>query len=166
MAALPVAETCEPKGRETLKRTLASVAAVAAAVVLCVSQSATAANSAHLSGGGTASISQVAFNVSLNASGSASGSFTCLMAGRSAFVLGAFGLAHIMHVHATPVTGSISGPLVSFSGPGELIMDGGQHQPIEVSVWANVTTQQFQLTVAGIGSMPVETFVSGGISFR
>jgi len=151
---------------ETLKRTLVYVVVVVATVVVGASQSATAATSAHLSGGGTASISQVAFNVSLDGSGGASGSFTCLMAGRSAFVLGAFGLAHIMHVHATPAAGSISGPLVSFSGPGELIMDGGQHQPIQVSVWANVATQQFQLTVAGIGSMPVETFVSGGIALR
>jgi hypothetical protein len=45
-------------------------------------------------------------------------------------------------------------------------MDGGQHQPIHVSVWANVATQQFQLTVVEVGAMPVETFVSGGISLR
>jgi hypothetical protein len=43
-------------------------------------------------------------------------------------------------------------------------MDNGQHQSIQISVWADVATQQFQLTVAGIGSMPVETFISGGIS--
>jgi hypothetical protein len=151
---------------ETLKRTLVIVAVIGATLGLSASQSATAASTAQLSGGGTASISQVAFNIRLDGSGGASGSFTCLMAGRSAFVLGAFGLAHIMHVHATPAAGSISGPVVSFTGPGELIMDGGQHQPIEVSVWANVATQRFQLTVAGIGSLPVETFVSGGISLR
>jgi hypothetical protein len=133
---------------------------------LFAAQSAVAAPAAHLSGGGTASISQVAFNVSLDGSGGASGSFECLMAGRSAFVLGAFGLSHIMQVHATPTAGSISGSVVSFSGPGELIMDGGQHQPIHVSVWANVATQQFQLTVVEVGAMPVETFVSGGISLR
>ena len=136
------------------------------AVLVCATGSATAATAGHLSGGGTASISQVAFNVSVDGSGRASGSFECLMAGRSSFVLGAFGLSHIMQVHATPTAGSISGSTVSFSGPGQLIMDGGQHQPIEVSVWANVATQQFQLTVAGIGSMPVETFVSGGVSLR
>jgi hypothetical protein len=34
----------------------------------------------HLSGGGTASISQVAMNVAVDGSGSASGSFECLMA--------------------------------------------------------------------------------------
>jgi hypothetical protein len=149
-----------------LKRILANFAVIAATVAVGASQSAAATRTAHLSGGGTASISQVAFNVSLGGSGSASGSFTCLMAGRSSFVLGAFGLAHIMHVQATPTAGSISGSTVSFSGPGKLIMDNGRHQPVEVSVWANVATQQFQLTVVGIGSMPVETFVSGGISLR
>lgn len=139
---------------------------MAATVCLCASQSATAATTAHLSGGGTASISQLAFNVRIDGSGGATGSFECLMAGRSAFVLGAFGLSHIMQVHATPTAGSISGSVVSFSGPGMLIMDGGQHQPIHVSVWANVATQQFQLTVVEVGAMPVETFMSGGISLR
>ena len=148
-----------------MKRALAAFAVVVA-VAVAGAPSAPAATRGHLSGGGTASISQVAFNVSLDGSGGASGSFTCLMAGRSAFVLGAFGLAHIMHVHATPTAGSISGSTVSFTGPGELITDNGQHMPIHVSVWANVATQQFQLTVAGIGSMPVETFVSGGVSLR
>jgi hypothetical protein len=149
-----------------VKRTLVAAGVTLAAVFLFAAQSALAAPAAHLSGGGTASISQVAFNVSLDGSGGASGSFECLMAGRSAFVLGAFGLSHIMQVHATPTAGSISGSVVSFSGPGKLIMDGGQHQPIHVSVWANVATQQFQLTVVEVGAMPVETFVSGGISLR
>jgi hypothetical protein len=149
-----------------VKRTLAAVAAVLATALICSAPSASAATTGHLAGGGTASISQVAFNVNIDGSGNASGSFECLMAGRSAFVLGAFGLEHIMQVHATPTAGSISGSVASFSGPGELIADGGQHQPIEVSVWANVATQQFQLTVAGIGSMPVETFVSGRISLK
>ena len=148
-----------------MKRALAAFAVVAV-VAVTGAPSAAAATSGHLSGGGTASISQVAFNVSLDGSGGASGSFECLMAGRSAFVLGAFGLSHIMQVHATPTAGSISGSVVSFSGPGMLIMDGGQHQSIHVSVWANVATQQFQLTVIEVGAMPVETFKSGGISLR
>jgi hypothetical protein len=149
-----------------VKRTLVSVGAVLAAVFVCVTGSASAATAAHLSGGGTASISQVAFNVKVDGSGGASGSFECLMAGRSSFVLGAFGLSHIMQVHATPTAGSISGATVSFSGPGELIMDSGQHQAIHVTVWANAATQQFQLTVVEVGSMPVESFMSGGISLR
>jgi len=148
-----------------VKRALAAFAVVAV-VAVTGAPSAAAGTSGHLSGGGTASISQVAFNVSLDGSGGASGSFECLMAGRSAFVLGAFGLSHIMQVHATPTAGSISGSVVSFSGPGMLIMDGGQHQSIHVSVWANVATQQFQLTVIEVGAMPVETFKSGGISLR
>jgi hypothetical protein len=147
----------------SVKRRL-GLGVIIVAVFVCVTQSASATSAGHLSGGGTASISQVAFNISVDGSGGASGSFECLMAGRSSFVLGAFGLSHIMQVHATPSAGSISGSVVSFSGPGKLIMDHGQHQSIQVSVWANVATQQFQLTVAGIGSMPVETFVSGGIS--
>jgi hypothetical protein len=148
-----------------ISRTVAQLALLGA-VAFAPNGQAAAGSASHLRGGGTASISQVAFNVSVDRSGGASGSFECLMAGRSSFVLGAFGLAHIMQVHATPMGGSISGSVVSFSGPGELIMDDGQHQSIEVSVWANVATQQFQLTVAGIGSMPVEEFVSGGIALR
>lgn len=148
-----------------MKRALAAFALVVA-VAVTGAPGAPAATSGHLSGGGTASISQVAFNVSLDGSGGATGSFECLMAGRSAFVLGAFGLSHIMQVHATPTAGSISGSVVSFSGPGMLIMDGGQHQSIHVSVWANVATQQFQLTVIEVGAMPAETFMSGGISLR
>jgi len=149
-----------------VKRKLVGVGAVLTAVFVCATGSATAATSGHLSGGGTASISQVAFNVSVDGSGRASGSFECLMAGRSRFVLSKFGLSHIMQVHATPTAGSISGSTVSFSGPGMLIMDGGQHQAVQVSVWANVATQQFQLTVVGMPLMPVETFVSGRISLR
>ncbi|HEY2371826.1 MAG TPA: hypothetical protein VGH82_04700 [Gaiellaceae bacterium] len=149
-----------------MKRTLVSVGVVLATIVICVTPSGTAATAGHLSGGGTASISQVAFNVTIDRAGGASGSFECLMAGRSAFVLGAFGLAHIMQVHATPTAGSISGSVVSFSGPGKLVMDGGQHMSIDVTVWANVATQQFQLTVVQVGAMPVENFVSGGFSLR
>jgi len=44
-----------------------------------------------------------------------------------------------------------------------LIMDGGQHVNIVVSVWVNLATQQFQLTVTQVGAMPVETFASGGV---
>jgi len=147
-----------------VKRKLVGVGVAFAAVFVCATQSATAATAGHLSGGGTASISQVAFNVSVDGSGSASGSFVCLMAGRSSSALGAFRLSHIMQVRVTPTAGSISGSTVVFSGPGELIMDGGPHQPIGVvSVWADVATQTFQLEIA---PMPIETFVSGGISLR
>lgn len=149
-----------------MRRRLGLLAAVASATALLGAQSATAAT-VHLSGGGTASISQVALNVTFDGSGSASGSFNCLMAGRSAFVLGAFGLSHIMKVQATPTAGSISGSTATFSGPGMLVMDGGQHMAIDVSVWVNVATQQFQLTVVTLGAtMPVETFSSGGVELR
>src|SRR3989442_15178312 len=87
-----------------------------------------AASSHHLSGGGTATISQVAFNVTYDTSGKASGSFNCLMAGRSAFVLGAFGLQHLMKVQAQPTAARVDAKtsIVTFSGPGFLIMDGGE----------------------------------------
>jgi hypothetical protein len=134
--------------------------------VMALSAPSASAAPAHLSGGGTASISQVAINVSFGGSNAASGSFECLMAGRSAFVLGAFGLSHIMQVHATPTAGSVSGSTATFSGPGTLIMDGGQRVAIDVDVWADVATQQFQLTVVQVGAMPVETFASGGIRLR
>jgi hypothetical protein len=46
-------------------------------------------------------------------------------------------------------------------------MDGGQHADIEVSVWVNVATQQFQLTVLKFTpspiALPTETFSSGGV---
>ena len=135
-------------------------------VALALSAQGAPAATGHLSGGGTASISQVAMNVAFGGSGSASGSFNCLMAGRSAFVLGAFNLAHIMKVQATPAKGSVSGSIATFSGPGFLITDGGQRMNIDVSVWVNVATQEFQLTVAQVGAMPVETFASGGVSLR
>ena len=107
-----------------VKRKLVGVGVVLVVVLVCAVQSATAATGRHLSGGGTASISQVAFNVSVDGSGGASGSFECLMAGRSSSALGAFRLSHIMQVRVTPTAGSISGSTVVFSGPGELIMDG------------------------------------------
>jgi hypothetical protein len=137
-----------------------------AGVALALSAQSAPAATVHLSGGGTASISQVAMNVTFGGSGSASGSFNCLMAGRSAFVLGAFNLAHIMKVQATPTNGSVSGSIATFTGPGFLNMDGGQHMNIDVSVWVNVATQQFQLTVIQVGAMPVETFASGGVNLR
>jgi hypothetical protein len=118
----------------------------------------------HLSGGGTASISQVAMNVTIDGSGSARGSFECLMAGRSGFVLGDFGLAHNMIVHATPSSGSVVGSVATFSGTGSLILDGSQKMDIHVRVWANVATQSFQLTVVEVGTLPVETLQSGQIS--
>jgi hypothetical protein len=120
----------------------------------------------HLSGGGTASISQVAMNVRFDGSGSASGSFECLMAGRSGFVLGDFGLAHNMIVHATPSTGSVAGSVATFSGPGRLTLDGRQKMDIHVQVWANVATQRFQLTVVEVGTLPIETLQSGQISLN
>src|SRR6266516_3850035 len=141
------------------------------AVAFALSAQSAPAATGHLSGGGTASVgtlavSQVAMNGAFGSSSWASGSFNCLMAGRSSSVLGDFGLSHIMKVQATPTTGSVSGSIATFSGPGFLIMDHGQHMNIDVSVWVNVATQQFQLTVIQVGAMPVETFASGGVSLR
>jgi hypothetical protein len=148
-----------------MKRRLGLLATLVSVAIPLGAQNA-AASTPHLSGGGTASISQVAMNVTFGGSGSASGSFNCLMAGRSSFVLGAFGLSHIMKVQATPTAGSISGSTATFSGPGMLIMDGGQRMSIDVSVWVNVATQEFQLTVIQVGALPVETFTSGGVALR
>lgn len=120
----------------------------------------------HLSGGGTATISQVAFNVTIEASGGASGSFNCLMAGRSAFVLPAFGLSHLMKVQAKPTSATVTGSTVRFSGPGFLIMDGSKTQPINVRVMANAATQNFQLTVVGVGTMPEEHMLTGHFELR
>jgi hypothetical protein len=153
-----------------MRTRLVRLGLVAGVALALWAQSAPAATG-HLSGGGTASVgglafSQVAMNVSFGDSGSASGSFNCLMAGRSKGVLANFGLSHIMKVQATPTTGSVSGSIATFSGPGFLIMDHGQHMNIDVSVWVNVATQQFQLTVIQVGAMPVETFASGGVNLR
>ena len=120
----------------------------------------------HLSGGGTATISQVAFNVTIESGGAASGSFNCLMAGRSAFVLGAFALDHLMKVEAHPTKASVTGATVSFSGPGFLIMDGNTKQAVDIEVWANATTQQFQLTVVHVGAMPIEHMLTGHFQLR
>jgi hypothetical protein len=147
-------------------RRLLPVALVAGLLVLGAGQAQAAGNANHLSGGGTASISQVAMNVTLDGTGSALGSFECLMAGRSGFVLGAFGLVHNMIVHATPAAGSVAGSVVTFSGPGSLILDGRQKMDIHVQVWADVATQSFQLTVVEVGTLPVETLLSGRLSLR
>jgi hypothetical protein len=116
----------------------------------------------HLSGGGTATISQVAFNVTIEGDGAGSGSFNCLMAGRSAFVLGAFNLQHLMKVEAHPTKASVSGSVVTFSGPGFLIMDGNTKMAVDIEVWADAgTQQQFQLNVLKVGKMPVEQMLTG-----
>ena len=146
--------------------TLLRLTAVAAAFSLVPAKAVAAPNVDHLSGGGTASISQVAINVSIAGSGSASGSFECLMAGRSGFVLGDFGLVHNMIVHATPSTGSVTGSVATFAGTARLTLDGRQHMDVHVQVWADVATQSFQLTVAEVGTLPVETLVSGHIAMR
>ena len=142
------------------------VAALAVVLLAAAAQPTLAAGGHHLSGGGTASISQVAMNVHYSASGSVSGTFECLMAGRSAFVLSGFGLAHSMIVHASPTAGSLSGTNVTFSGPGRLSLDGHVHMSIHIDVHVDVATQTFQLTVVEVGAMPVETILSGHLSLN
>lgn len=139
-------------------------AALTAGTLLGVPESASAA--ARVSGGGTADISQVAMSVAVTDSGAASGSFLCLMAGRSAFALAPFGLEHVMAVHARPTSGSVSGSVVTFSGPGRLILDGNQKIDVTVVVWVDVATQQFQLTVVGVATLPVESLLTGKFSLR
>ena len=137
-----------------------------AVLVLVPAQPALAGGDSHLAGGGTATISQVAFNVAVSNSGTASGTFTCLMAGRSAFVLPAFGLAHIMKIQATPTAGSVVGSKVTFSGPARLIMDNGRHLDVHVQVWADAAIQQFQLTVVEVGTLDRETMLTGKFSLN
>src|SRR5207245_3378641 len=137
--------------RMRMLRTLLRLTLVAALLSLSAARAVGAPNVYHLSGGGTASISQFAMNVSVEGSGSASGQFECLMAGRSGFVLGAFGLAHNMIVHATPTSGAVAGSVITFAGPGRLTMDGTTKMPIHVHVWVDVATQQFQLVVDEVG---------------
>jgi hypothetical protein len=125
------------------------------------------AGSVHrVTGGGTASISQVAMGVSIDDTGLASGSFECLMAGRSGFALAPFGLSHIMAVHATPTVGSVSGSVARFAGPALLIMDNGQSMDVHVQVWVDSATQKFQLTVVEVGALPTEDLLTGQISLR
>src|ERR671937_2086010 len=154
-----------------MKRRIAQLAVVAG-MALWGAQGAPAATSGHVSGGGASSFngqpfSQVAFNVSIDSSGSASGSFECLMAGRSKGVLGAFDLAHNMIVHATPTSGSIAGSVVTFDAVGTLKLDGSTQMSVQhVHVWVNVARQQFQLDILDLGPaglMPVETITSGGV---
>lgn len=120
--------------------------------------------SQHLAGGGTASISQVAMNVAFDGSGGASGSFECLMAGRSAFVLGDFNLKHIMAVHATPTRGDAGASSASFSGPAKLVMDNGTHLSVHVEVIVDVAAQNFRLRVVEITTMPWEHLLTGHLS--
>jgi hypothetical protein len=135
--------------------------------LLATAGSTSAANGSwHLSGGGTADLSQVAFNVTIDGSGGAKGSFECLMAGRSAWTLPAFGLSRNMIVHAWPAEGTVAGSLVTFRGPGQLVADG-QKMAIHVDVWANVSTQQFELTIVELGGgPPTEKLETGHISLK
>ena len=152
-----------------MKSRLGLLAAVAAVAVALGAQSAAATAGVHLSGGGTASISQVAMNVTFDGAGSASGTFNCLMAGRSAFIFEELGLplSHIMKVQATATEGSISGSTATFSRAGFLIMDNGQRvNNIHILVWVDVASQRFQLRVIEVGAMPVETFSSGGVAMK
>jgi len=145
-----------------------AVPAVGVALLLLIVAAApvSAASSRHLSGGGTATISQVAFNVTIDGSGGASGTFNCLMAGRSAGVLPLFNLSHLMKVQAQPTTAKVTGTIVQFSGPGLLIMDGKKKMQIHVVVWANVATQHFLLTVVEVGAMPEEWMLTGHFELR
>ncbi len=125
---------------------------------MAVAPSASASSEQHLSGGGTATMSQVAFNVTIEAGGGAAGSFNCLMAGRSEF--------GSLHLQAEPTTAHVSGSVVDFWGPGFLIMDSEKTQPIQVHVWADAASQQFELTVVGVMKMDVEKMVSGQFALR
>ena len=139
---------------------------IAIGLLLATAGSPSAANGSwHLSGGGTADLSQVAFNVRIDGSGNAKGSFECLMAGRSAWTLPAFGLERNMIVHAWPAEGTVSGSLVTLRGPGQLVADG-QKLAIQVEVWADVSTQQFHLNIVGLGGPSIETLETGHISLR
>jgi hypothetical protein len=102
-------------------------------------------------------------SVTITEGGAASGSFECLMAGRSGFVLGAFGLVHNMIVHATPSSGTVSGSVATFSGSGRLTLDGRQHMGVHIQVRVDVAAQTFQLTVVEVGTLPVEQVESGRI---
>jgi hypothetical protein len=64
--------------------------------------------------------------VSIDEAGRASGSFECLMAGRSAFALADFGLEHIRAVYATPTIGSVNGQLKGLAGGRLEVVTGGQ----------------------------------------
>jgi hypothetical protein len=147
-----------------LRLRAAAYAALAVAVLAAPAQA--RPGTMHLTGGGTATFSQIAVNVAIDPSGSASGSFECLMAGRSAGVLPPFGLAHNMIVHATPTAASVVGSVVTFTGPGRLTMDGTQKMDIHVSVRVDVAAQSFELTVVEVGPMGIEYMRSGKLTLR
>ena len=147
-------------------RTIVLLAAILGVLFATPGSPAAATSSWHLSGGGTADISQVAVNVRIDDAGRAKGSFLCLMAGRSAFAIAGFGLAHNMIVHATPISGSVSGTVVTFSGQGRLTLDGAEQVDVDIQVSVDVATQTFQLTVFGVATLPVETLLTGTLSLR
>ena len=142
-----------------------AAAFAALAVVVLAAPAQARPGTMHLTGGGTATFSQLAVNVAIDPSGSASGSFECLMAGRSAFVLPPF-LAHNMIVHATPTSAGVAGSVVTFTGPGRLTMDGKQKIEIHISVAVDVAAQSFELTVVEVGPMGLEYMQSGKLTLR
>jgi len=144
---------------------LRAAAYAALAVVVLAAPAQARPGTMHLTGGGTATFSQLAVNVAIGPSGSASGSFECLMAGRSAFILPS-SLAHNMIVHATPTAAIVAGSVVTFTGPGRLTMDGTQKMDIHVSVRVDVAAQSFELTVIEVGPMGIEYMRSGKLVLR
>jgi hypothetical protein len=81
----------------------------------------------------------VAMNVAFDGVGGASGGFECLTAGRSAYVLGDFNLAHIMAVRATPTRGDTGVSSASFSGPAKRVMDNGTYLSVRIGVTVDMT---------------------------
>jgi hypothetical protein len=66
-----------------------------------------------------------------------------------------------MIVHARPSSGSVVGSDVTFAGTGSLMLDGRQKMSIHVQVTADVATQSFRLTVIEVGTLPVESLLTG-----
>src|SRR5256885_15786647 len=95
------------------------------AVLLLVNAAApvSASSARHLSGGGTATISQVALNVTIEGS-AASGTFNCLMAGRSAWVLPPFRLSHLIKGEGHPATAAGTGRNLPFLRPRFPVLGG------------------------------------------
>ena len=125
----------------------------------------------HVTGGGTATISQFGLGVVLASDGSASGHFECLMAGRSAVP----GLA-LMAVQGEVATGSVNADgsvtLLGFSrvtmnpagGPGQ-ILTGVPFRVTLAAGGAGIGMLKLTLTTLGM-ALPLETVTAGRITIQ
>ena len=161
-----------------MKRTWLITGILFLAVLAWGSNSVSAENFVHVTGGGTGTFdgtnpgSQFGMGVLIALGGSAQGSFNCVMAGRSAF-----GDLHLMKVNGKVDSGTVGSGTATFSGSGTLHVNNLKDDVtfvVTVIHDGGPGVGQFQLTVSGIDiaafpavvAFPPETVFSGQVKIH